>query len=263
MLPIAGAARAAKLAADGKGVAKKVAFKGEVTGTVTVNDEARETDTPLTTAIRCSDLQPGQKLSGHVVDLQTGEMRGPNATEQRMYLMPWGEALIGVDPGTRRRLDYSVFMAWEHDHWFVRCMRTSVDAETLIGSIGRHPLSPPVDADRLTRFDIGLTAKIMVSPLKALHFQDLPALEQCSRRHYVRIKRDTFNAMGHGLQLHCAICAKAIIKDAMQTCRSCKFHMPVCHADVSPACFATYWKNSHKAVCTRHKLVKTHRVRRD
>jgi len=141
MLPIASATRTAKLTADAKGVTKKVVFKGEVTDTVTVSNEARETDMP-TTVIRCSDLQPGQKLSGHVVDLQTGEMRGPNATEQRMYLMPWGEALIGVDPGTRRRLDYSVFMAWEHDHWFVRCMRTSADAETLIGSIGRHPLSP-------------------------------------------------------------------------------------------------------------------------
>ena len=103
----------------------------------------------------------------------------------------------------------------------------------------------------------------MVSLLKALHFKDVSAIDQCSRAHYVRIKRDTFNVMGHALQLHCAICARAIIKDAMQTCRSCKFHMPVCNKDLSSACFATYWKNAHKAGCTRHRLVKTHSPRRD
>jgi len=137
MLPIASATRTAKLTADGKGVAMKVAFKGEVADTVTVSDK----DMP-TTVIRCSDLQPGQNLKGHIVDMQTGERRGPNATEKRMYLMPWGEALIGVDPGTRRRIDYSVFMAWGHDHSFVRYMHYNRSLETLVGKIGRHPLSP-------------------------------------------------------------------------------------------------------------------------
>ena len=71
MLPIASATRTAKLTADEKGVAKKVAFKCEVTDTLTVSDG----DMP-TAVIRCSDLQPGQKLKGHIGDMHTGEMRG-------------------------------------------------------------------------------------------------------------------------------------------------------------------------------------------
>ena len=55
MLPIASATRTAKLTAVGKGAAKKVAFKGEVTDTLTVSDG----DMP-TAVIRCSDLQFGQ-----------------------------------------------------------------------------------------------------------------------------------------------------------------------------------------------------------
>ena len=94
MLPIASAKRAARLTVDGKDVTKKVAFKGDLV-TFGLSDEARETDT-LKTVVRCSDLQPGQKLNGHIVDLQTGERRGPSASEKRMYLMPWGDALIGV-----------------------------------------------------------------------------------------------------------------------------------------------------------------------
>ena len=138
MLPIASATRTAKFTADWKGVAKEVAFKSEVADTVTVSDE----DMP-TTVIRCSDLQPGQRITGTSSRCRRGRGWGPSATEKRMYLMPWGEALIGVDPGTRRRLAYSVFMAWEHDHSFVRYMCYNRSLETLLGSIGRHPLSPP------------------------------------------------------------------------------------------------------------------------
>jgi hypothetical protein len=264
MLPIASATRSAKLTVDAKTVTKKVAFHGDLVTDAKfgVSDETRETETPKT-VIRCSDLQPGQRLRGKIVDLQTGEERAASATEKRMYLMPWGEALIGIDPGTRRRLDYSVALAWEYDHWFMRSIRTSVDAETLIGSLGRHPLAPPIDYGRLTRFQDECGAKVMHSPLKALSFESFPALEQCSRAHYVRIKRDTCNVMGHGQKLHCAICRRTIIKDAMQCCKQCKFHMPVCSKDLSPACFATFWKNTHKAVCMRHRLVKSHSVAQD
>ena len=261
MLPLASAKRAARLTVDGKDVTKKVAFKCDLV-TFGFSDEAPETDT-LKTVVRCSDLQPGQKLNGHIVDLQTGERRGPNASEKRMYLMPWGDALIGIDPGTRRRLDYSVALAWEYDHWFMRSIRTSVDAEPLIGSIGRHPLSPPIDYGRINRFQNELGSKVAASPLKAFPFDALYAPDQCSRAHYVRIKRDTFSVMGHALKLHCAICPRTIIKDAMQCCERCKFHMPVCSKDLSPACFKTFWKNTHKAVCMRHRLVKSHAVHMD
>jgi hypothetical protein len=247
MMPLASAKRSAMKA-------KKVAFEGELPNKFGLSGEAHTTETP-TTVMRCSDLQPGQKL------MQTGERRTPNTSEQRMYLMPWGEALIGVDPGTRRRLDHAVAMAWEYDHWFMRTMRTSIDAEGLIGSIGRHPLHPPIDYDRISRFQAMCGVKLMVSPLKALPFDSIPALEQCSRACYVRVKHDTGNVMGHAQKLHCTICGSIIVKNAMQCCKQCKFHMPVCGTDVSPTCFATFWKRTHKAVCLRHKLVKSTAVK--
>jgi hypothetical protein len=156
-----------------------------------------------------------------------------------------GEALIGVDPATRKRLDYSVALAWERDHWFMRTMRTSIDAEDLIGAIGRHPLAPPIDYDRLERFEAMQTKRLMMSPLKHCPFDALVALEQCSRTHYVRIKRDTDNMMGHAQKLHCTTCHMLVLKDAMQCCTQCKFPMHICK---NPDCFKVYWTRTHKAV---------------
>lgn len=232
---------------------RQVAFQGDLP-----SGDARTMETP-STIIRCSDLKPGQTLSGHVVDLVTGERRAPSANEKRMYLMPWGEAIIGVDPKTRKKLDRSVALAWEYDHWFMRCMRTSIDAEGLIGSIGRHPLHPPIDHDRLDGFQVQLGTQIMFSPLKHFDFNSICALDMCSRAHYVRIKFDTGNVMGHAQQLHCTICGYIILKDAMQCCEQCKIHMPAC----SSTCFNEFWKRTHKAVCKRHKLVKSYAKSRD
>ena len=120
MLPLASTKRAAR----------KVAFKCDL-----------GTDTPKT--VRCSEVQPGQKLIGTLSTWRNGERCEPTAAEKRMYLMPWGDTLIGIDPGTKRRLEYSVALAWEYDHWLIRSIRTLVDAEPLVGSIGRHPLPPP------------------------------------------------------------------------------------------------------------------------
>ena len=124
--------------------------------------------TPLSTVVRTSDMQPGQILTGHVVDLQTGERRSAHDADKRMYLMPWGEALIGVDPATRKRLDFACALAWEHDVAFVRSMRTSIDAEGLIGSLGRHPLTPPLDYGRLGRFERSQVMGLLKSPFEAL-----------------------------------------------------------------------------------------------
>jgi hypothetical protein len=210
--------------------------------------------TPLSTVVRTSDMQPGQILTGHVVDLQTGERRSAHDADKRMYLMPWGEALIGVDPATRKKLDFACALAWEYDVAFVRSMRTSIDAEGLIGSLGRHPLTPPLDYGRLERFERSQVMGLLKTPLKHFSIASIVALDPCSRKHYVRIKRDTDNVVGHSLRLHCASCGICVLKDGMQCCRQCKFHMPVC----STECFKLYWTRTHKAVCVRHKLVKSY-----
>ena len=97
-LPLASAVRRTSRPAQ-----RQVAFQGDLPNAFALSGDASTTETP-STVIRCSDLKPGQKLSGHVVDCVTGERRAPSVDEKRMYLMPWGEAIIGVDPKTRKNL---------------------------------------------------------------------------------------------------------------------------------------------------------------
>jgi hypothetical protein len=189
-------------------------------------------------------------LTGRMIDCGTGEELDTN-TESRTYLMPWGDQLIGVSAVARKKMDYQVHLAWEHDHWLMRALHASFASERFVGCIGRHPLSPPMDSERVGRFQENIITAIGESPLACLGIFALAQLDACSRRHYSRIKRDTANVFGHALQLHCTECTKTILKDGMRCCDACKFHMPVC----SKACFKLYWR-THKVVCGRHKLVK-------
>ena len=207
---------------------------------------------------RTSELKQGDTLRGHVYDCRTGERRGMPSREEKnrpLYLMPWGESLIGVDPGTRKRIDWWCAMAWEHDSWMIRCLKTSVDAESCIGSLGRHPLAPPVDAERIERFNDALAVRLHASPFSRLPLETVASLDQCSRRHYCRIKLETDNMLDHAKKLSCATCSKMIPREGMQCCKDCKFHVPVC----SQICFCSYWTMRHKADCKRHKLVKSYK----
>ena len=181
-------------------------------------------------APKSTEIMPGTVLRGRMYN-SSGKVSEGNEMESKYhYLMNWGSQLIGVNKYTRAQLDYHVALAWEHDHWYVRCLKAAVDAAPLIGEMGRHPLSPPWDQQRFDDFQKTCMRKHSASPLAHIDWNTLVRADACCRATYIRIKRDTNNMFGHALRLHCAVCFEFIPKEGMLCCSGCRFHMRVCVA---------------------------------
>lgn len=102
-------------------------------------------------APKSTEIMPGTVLRGRMYN-SSGKVSEGNEMESKYhYLMNWGSQLIGVNKYTRAQFDYHVALAWEHDHWYVRCLKAAVDAAPLIGEMGAPSALAPLGSTAVRR----------------------------------------------------------------------------------------------------------------